>query len=128
MLVDAKTAARLAGVPLRTMYQWIREERLTVTRPAGKQRGALVNALEAQELAGLRKAGKLPRLDKAGCPALTSAKIDECARLAQRDRPVALRRRAIVTSGPTPRLEPPKAPRDTTPHGERGPGLDGTPV
>lgn len=66
MLVTAKTAADLAGVPLRTMYQWIREERLTVTRSAGKPRGVLVNALEAQELAGLRKAGKLPRLDKAG--------------------------------------------------------------
>jgi hypothetical protein len=64
MLVPAKTAAHLAGVPIRTMYEWIREERLTVTRPKGK-RGALINALEAQELAGLRKGGRLPRLDKA---------------------------------------------------------------
>lgn len=66
MLVSVKEAARLAGVPIRTMYEWIREQRLTVIRPGGKQRGALVNALEAQELAGLRKSGKLPRLDKAG--------------------------------------------------------------
>lgn len=66
MLVPVKEAARLAGVPIRTMYEWIREGRLTVTRPGEKQRGALVNALEAQELAGLRKSGKLPRLDRAG--------------------------------------------------------------
>jgi len=66
MFVPVKVAARLAGVPVRTLYEWIREERLTFITPAGRTRGVLVNALEAQELAGLRKAGKLPRLDKAG--------------------------------------------------------------
>lgn len=65
MLVPAKVAAKLAGVSLRTMYEWIHGERLTVTRPRGK-RGVLVNALEAQELAGLRgSGGRLPRLDHA---------------------------------------------------------------
>lgn len=66
MFVPAKTAAKLAGVSLSALYEWIREERLTVVRPADRRRGVLVNALEAQELAGLRKGGRLPRLDKAG--------------------------------------------------------------
>ena len=63
MLVSVPVAARLAGVPARTVYLWVREERLTVV---GGRRKTKVNALEVQELAGLRRDGRLPRLDRAG--------------------------------------------------------------
>lgn len=65
MLVPVKTAAALAGVSERTVYDWIKQARMTFTLAEGRKRGALVNALEAQELAGLRRDGRLPRVDRA---------------------------------------------------------------
>lgn len=66
MMVPVATAAKLAGVSERTVYDWINHARMTSTRNPGRKRGTLVDAVEAQELAGLRHAGRLPRVDKAG--------------------------------------------------------------
>jgi hypothetical protein len=65
MLMPVKDAARIAGIPVSTLYEWIREARMTVTLPANRQRGSLVNVHEVVELAELRGAGKLPRVDSA---------------------------------------------------------------
>lgn len=66
MLVPVKEASKLFDVSVRALYEWIRDERLTVVRPAGRKRGALLNAYEVEELAGLRKDGRLPRIDRVG--------------------------------------------------------------
>lgn len=68
MLVPVKDAAHLAGVGLRTVYDWIREGRITATIPAGKKRGTLVNVKEVDQLVELQQAGRLPRLDHVRLP------------------------------------------------------------
>lgn len=65
MLLSVKDAAKLAKVPLRTIYEWVQEERLTVTLPPGRKRGAMVNYLEVEQLLKLRRAGRMPRVDQA---------------------------------------------------------------
>lgn len=65
--VTVSDAARLAGVPVRTVYTWIADQRLTVRIPPGRRsRDRRVNPVEVQELADLRRDGRLPRLDRDG--------------------------------------------------------------
>lgn len=64
VLLTVKDASKLSQVPVRTIYEWISEERLTFTLPAGKTRGTMVNLPEIEQLAKLRKAGRLPRFDR----------------------------------------------------------------
>lgn len=57
-----RDAARLAHIPVRTIYLWIAEERLTMGR---ESRGRLVNLVEVEQLRDLRgRGGRLPKLDK----------------------------------------------------------------
>lgn len=65
-MTSVKEAARLSGVTPGRLHEWIRAERLTVTRPAGGVRGLRVCVLEVQQLAGLQRGGRLPRVDRAG--------------------------------------------------------------
>lgn len=66
VLLTVKDAAKLSQVPVRTIYEWLSEERLTSALPEGKKRGTMVNLPEIEQLASLRKAGRLPRFDQAG--------------------------------------------------------------
>lgn len=60
---NVREAAHLAHIPVRTIYLWIAEERLTVNRIS---RGRLVNLAEVEQLRDLRgHGGRLRRLDKA---------------------------------------------------------------
>lgn len=65
MLASVEDAARLSGITRGQLYGWIRGERLTVTRPAGRTRGLQVDVLEVQELAGRQRGGRLPRKSRA---------------------------------------------------------------
>ena len=59
---QVREAARLAHVPVRTIYLWIAEERLTVTGPSRSQK---VDLAGVERLRDLRlPSGRLRRVDK----------------------------------------------------------------
>lgn len=64
MRVTVALAAAGTGIARRTIYEWLRQDRLTVEY--GQDRTALVDPEEVLELEGQRRAGRLPRIDRRG--------------------------------------------------------------
>lgn len=57
-------AAKIAQISDRTIYDWIRRGRITVVYTLPKQKGAMVDILEIQQLIELRKRGRLKKVSR----------------------------------------------------------------